>query len=331
MPNFWNHLTAPLHCLAPMEEVTDTAFREVVASTAAPGRLGAMFTEFVSTDGLCHPVGREKVAHRLFISDAERLLLKQKNIRIVAQIWGSRPEKFAQALREVEAFRGFDGIDINMGCPVPKIVKQGGCSALIRSPSLAKEIVLACKEAIDLPISVKTRTGINQHDTEKWIPEILSVRPAALILHGRTQKQQSDGLACWNQIGLAARLRDEVAPGTPVIGNGDVRSIAEADAKCSEHGLQGVMIGRGIFHDPWLFRPEQPPADAAERLALLWFHTRRFHDNWGAEKNFQVLRRFYKIYATGFPDAAVLRNQLMEARDLDHVRELLINFGFPPD
>lgn len=290
-----------------------------------------MFCEFVSTDGLCHPVGREKVAHRLFISEAERRLLKEKNIRLIAQIWGSRPEKFAQALREVEAFQAFDGIDINMGCPVPKIVKQGGCSALIRSPSLAKEIVLACQEAIKLPVSVKTRTGINQHDTEKWIPEILSVRPAAVILHGRTQKQQSDGLACWQQIGLAARLRDQVAPGTPVIGNGDVRSLAEADAKCAEHGLQGVMIGRGIFHDPWLFRPEQPPADARERLDLLWFHTRRFCDNWGSDKNFQVLRRFYKIYAAGFPDAAVLRNQLLEARDIDHVRDLLSQFGFPPN
>jgi len=195
MPNFWRELSKPIFTLAPMEDVTDTSFREVVAGLSDPQYLQVLFTEFTSVDGMNHPKGKIKVAERLFVSESEKSLLKQKNIKLVAQIWGNKPELFHKIAREITDEYEFDGIDINMGCPVKNVVKNGCCSALIDQPALAKEIILAAKEATHLPVSVKTRTGIRLHDTEVWITHLLETKPAAIILHGRTQKQQSDGLA----------------------------------------------------------------------------------------------------------------------------------------
>ena len=313
MPNFWKTLSKPIFALAPMEDVTDTSFREVVAGLSDQQYLHLLFTEFTSVDGMNHPKGKIRVSERLLVSRSEKNLLKQKNIKLVAQIWGNKPELFHKIAREITAEYEFDGLDINMGCPVKNVVKNGCCSALINQPELAKEIILATKEATHLPVSVKTRTGVKSHETEVWISHLMETKPAAIILHGRTQKQQSDGLADWEEIAKGARIRDQIDPEVLFLGNGDVQSVSQGIALTSQYGLDGVMIGRGIFHDPWFFNPEHQPPSKSERLSQLILHTQLFEQNWGGKKNLNLLKRFYKIYTNDFPGAAKLRTDLMEA------------------
>ena len=313
MPNFWKNLPKPIFALAPMEDVTDTSFREVVAGLSDPQYLHLLFTEFTSVDGMNHPKGKIRVSERLLVSRSEKNLLKQKNIKLVAQIWGNKPELFHKIAREITAEYEFDGLDINMGCPVKNVVKNGCCSALINQPELAKEIILATKEATHLPVSVKTRTGVKSHETEVWISHLMETKPAAIILHGRTQKQQSDGLADWEEIAKGVRIRDQIDPEVLFLGNGDVQSVSQGIALTSQYGLDGVMIGRGIFHDPWFFNPEHQPPSKSERLSQLILHTQLFEQNWGGKKNLNLLKRFYKIYTNDFPGAAKLRADLMEA------------------
>lgn len=322
MANFWKLLPKPFFALAPMEDVTDTVFREVLAGLADPSYLQILFTEFTSVDGMNHPVGKLRVGERLFVSQSEKLILKQKNIRLVAQIWGKRPELFYKIAREITQEYDFDGLDINMGCPARKIVKNGGCSALIDQPTLAKEIILATQEATHLPVSVKTRTGIRAHDTENWMATLMETKPAAVILHGRIQKQQSEGVADWEEIAKGARIRDELSPETVFMGNGDVTSVAQGIEYTQQYGLDGIMIGRGIFHNPWFFDPGLSPAKS-ERLAQLCIHTQLFEKTWGTRKNINILKRFYKIYTTDFPDAASLRAALMEATTYEQVYDII--------
>jgi nifR3 family TIM-barrel protein len=321
--NFWKKLTRPVFTLAPMEDVTDTVFREIVLSISDPSYLHILFSEFISTDGLCHEVGGPKVRHRLQINDSERMLLKAKNVRIVAQIWGTHPDKFYKAAKLICEEGQFDGIDINMGCPVKKIVKQGGCSALIAMPDLAKEIINATKEASDIPVSIKTRIGINRVVTEEWIPHLLECHPALITVHGRTQKQQSEGLADWNEVKKAVDLRDRLSPETLIHGNGDVDSLEDGFAKVQDYKVDGAMIGRGIFHNPWLFNKNSNEKSPEEKLNLLWKHTLLFTETWGRSKNFATLKRFFKIYTNGFPGAHQIRAKLMDANSAEEVRMIL--------
>ena len=325
MVNFWETLQKPIFALAPMEDVTDTSFREIVAGLAIPEYLQILYTEFTSVDGMNHPKGKIRVGERLLVSESEKALLKQKNIRLIAQIWGKRPELFHKIAREITEEYEFDGLDINMGCPVKNVVKNGCCSALINEPSLAKEIILATMEATHLPVSVKTRTGIKSHDTEIWIEHLMETKPAAIILHGRTQKQQSDGLADWEEIAKGARIRDLIHPATRFLGNGDVLSVAHGKELVEKYGIDGVMIGRGIFHNPWFFNPDFSTPSKADKMAQLLLHTQIFEQNWGAHKNLNVLKRFYKIYTSEFPDAAKIRAELMEATTFEDVYRIVRN------
>ena len=323
MPNFWRNLPKPIFALAPMEDVTDTSFREVVAGLSDPQYLHILFTEFTSVDGMNHPKGKVKVRERLFVSESEKNLLKQKNIKLVAQIWGNRPELFYKIAREITDEYEFDGIDINMGCPVKNVVKNGCCSALIGQPTLAKEIIFAAKEATHLPVSVKTRTGIKLHDTEVWIEHLMETEPAAIILHGRTQKQQSDGLADWEEIAKGARIRTQINPDTLFLGNGDVSSVSQGQELTVKYGLDGVMIGRGIFHNPWFFNSLRQPPSKSEKLVQLLLHTKLYEQNWGGKKNFNQLKRFYKIYTNDFSGAAQLRTELMESKTFEEVYQIV--------
>jgi nifR3 family TIM-barrel protein len=323
MKNFWQEIEKPIMALAPMEDVTDTSFRELVARISEPGCLHVLFTEFTAVDGMNHPIGKKRVAERLVASESERLILKEKGIRLVAQIWGNKPEVFNKVVREISEEYDFDGIDINMGCPVKNVVKQGSCSALIGQPALAQEIILASKEATNLPVSVKTRTGIKQHETERWISQLLETNPAAITLHGRVQKQQSDGEADWDEIAKAVQVRNEINPAVPVLGNGDVFSFAQAISHSQQYGVDGIMIGRGIFHDPWIFNSNKKELSHEERLEQLINHTQLFERNWGGVKNFNILKRFYKIYANGFDGAAQLRAKLMNANTFEDVYQLV--------
>jgi len=212
-----------------------------------------------------------------------------------------------------------------MGCPVKKIVKQGGCSALINQPDLAKEIIRATREASNIPVSVKTRIGIKEVITEKWISSLLETKPAVITIHGRTQKQQSEGLADWNEVKKATLLRDQISPDTQIHGNGDVYSMEEGLNKVKEFGVDGVMIGRGIFQNPWFFNKVATDRTPEERLGLLWKHASLFTQTWEASKNFAILKRFFKIYTSDFYGAASIRSALMETNSLDEVKQVLNN------
>jgi nifR3 family TIM-barrel protein len=319
MNNFWQQLPRPAFSLAPMEDVTDTVFREMVLGMSALGSLHVVFTEFTSVEGMNHEKGRKRVSERLVVNDSERELLKEMGIKLVAQIWGRNPEVYHTIARYITDHYDFDGLDINMGCPVKKIIKIGACSALIGEPDLAKEIIVATKEGTHLPVSVKTRTGIKQHQTEEWISQLLEVQPAAIILHGRTQRMQSEGDASWDEIAKAVQIRNQMNPGIPIHGNGDINSFEEGIVKASQTGADGIMIGRGIFRNPWFFNPEKTEASQEERIEKLLRHTRLFEKTWSGKKNFNILKRFYKIYLNNFPGAAQIRARLNEAEDYKDV------------
>jgi len=251
MKNFWQKLEKPIFCLAPMADVTDCAFRQIIAKYGKPD---VFFTEFVSVDGLCSG-GQDKLLIDLKYGENEH--------PIVAQIFGSKPENFEKVARMLVKM-GFDGIDINMGCPVKKVLNQRSCSALIKTPELAKEIILATKRgAGEIPVSVKTRIGFtNTDELNIWIPHILEAEPAALTVHLRTVKEMSKVPAHWEMMKRIVEIRNVMSPHrrpaekagkTLIIGNGDVTGIDDAKRKCEETGCDGVMLGRAIFGNPWLF------------------------------------------------------------------------------
>ena len=226
---------------------------------------------------------------------------------------------------------GFDGIDINMGCPVSKIIRQGHCSGLIEDKPLAKELVLAAIEGAGaVPVSVKTRLGFRQLETEEWAGHLLELPIAALTIHGRTAKQLSQGPANWEEIGKVVALRNAMRKDTLVIGNGDVLSLAEAQQKHQEYGVDGVMIGRGVFQNPFVFGGG-PVSDIRElstagKLDLLLAHARAFCARWGSGRRIGVLKKFFKIYVRDFSGASDLRTQLMEAQSLAELESVIQRF-----
>ncbi|WP_372751805.1 tRNA dihydrouridine synthase [Labilibaculum sp.] len=326
MNNFWHNIQIPNFSLAPMEDVTDTSFREMVLKNMQEGKLNLLFSEFTSVEGMCHSVGHHKVKHRLRINESEKMLLKQKNVKLIAQIWGKDPDKYYKTAQYIAKETDFDGIDINMGCPVKNVVKNGCCSALIEQPDLAKEIILATSEATKLPLSVKTRIGYKKVVTEEWISHLLKMPIDALTIHGRIQTQMSDGMADWDEITKAVQLRNEQAPHIKIIGNGDVESYEEGLQKIAQYGVDGVMIGRGIFKNPYFFHPDKVNVSKEEKIAMLKEHTRLFEATWAREKNFAILRRFFKIYTNGFHEAAALRNALMTTSNAEEVYEAINGF-----
>ncbi len=319
MKSIWQTLPKPVFILAPMEDVTDTVFRQIVASCARPD---VFFTEFTNVDGM-QSVGKEVVSHRLRFTKMEHPL--------IAQLWGSKPENYlktAKLLVEV----GIDGIDINMGCPQKKVTSHGGCAALINNPSLAKEIILAAKEGVGgkIPVSVKTRIGFKTIITEEWISFLLSSGIDALTVHGRTVAEMSKVPAHWDEIGKAVDIRNRMNVKTVIIGNGDVVDVADGIRKVNEYGVDGVMIGRGIFENPWAFDRSGHNPTIHELLMLMKKHIELFEKTWGKEKSFVILRKFFKIYIKGFDGASEYRARVMTARSSSDVYpvidELLTHF-----
>ncbi|HEC42719.1 MAG TPA: tRNA-dihydrouridine synthase [Bacteroides sp.] len=323
--NFWRQLPKPFFALAPMEDVTDTVFRELIASISSPDKLHVVFTEFMSVEGFLHDRGKEKVSHRLFVSRKEREILKARGIKLVAQIWGSDPEMFLNSSRLIVDQYEFDGIDINMGCPVKKIVKKSACSALIKSPELAREIVIATKEGSGLPVSVKTRIGFNEVETENWIGKLLGVNPAAITIHGRTQKMRSKGLADWNEVLKAVQLRDSLNSDTLILGNGDVSNYKEGLDRSATFRTDGIMVGRGIFGNPAFFADSEI-TDLHQRIQLLKKHLIHFADEWEGMKSYSLLKRFFKIYIHSFQDATSLRARLMNTNNYHEGMQVIEEF-----
>jgi tRNA-dihydrouridine synthase len=326
--SFWQDLQNPILALAPMEDVTDTVFREIILSVSNPDILSVLFTEFTSTDGLCHKKGRLKVMDRLVVSASEIALVKQNNTKLVAQIWGSKPENFRTSAKIIADLNIFDGIDINMGCPVKKVVNNKSCSALINYPELAAEIIQATKEGSHLPVSVKTRLGFKSIITEKWIGHILKSAPEAITIHGRTQNMMSEGKVLWTEIAKAVQLRNEASSSTLIIGNGDILEYSDALMKINEYGLDGIMIGRGVFRNPWVFNYTQPKVTIAQKLELLRKHIELFDSTWRNSKNYNILKRFYKIYLNDFRGAAECREKLMNTNSCRDALDLICQFKF---
>ncbi|GAF04978.1 tRNA dihydrouridine synthase [Saccharicrinis fermentans] len=322
--NFWNK-AKHIFALAPMEDVTDTVFRELIINESEPNRLNLVFSEFLSTDGFCHPVGRDKVLHRFKVNPSELALKNKKNIQLIAQIWGTDPEKFYQTAQYIQANTPFDGIDINMGCPQKNIIKKGACSALISHPDLAKEIIQATTEATHLPVSVKTRIGFKKVETENWISHLLQTPIRALTIHGRTQKQMSEGQADWNEIGKVVTLRDEINPHIKILGNGDVLSIEDGNHKIDEYGVDGIMVGRGIFNNFWMFSSKED-VTIEDKLRAMWNHAVLFDNTWKNEKPWVLLRRFFKIYTHHLPMAAQLRDAVMRTHNINELQAALNDY-----
>ena len=309
MKNFWQDLPRPFFALAPMDGVTDVVFRHVVAKAARPD---VFFSEFTNAAAFFSERGRQSTASRLALSPDEHPM--------VAQIWGTNPEHYAFMAREL-AKAGFAGIDINMGCPVKDVIKTGACSALIETPELAAKLIAAAKQG-GLPVSVKTRIGFKTPKTEEWLGFLLQQDIAALIVHGRTQKEMSKVPAHWDEIAKVVPLRNKIAPHTFIVGNGDVADRAEGLERIKQTGVDGIMIGRGIFTNPFCFEPEPRAHSREELLGLLAYHLDLL-EKADHPMPFAPLKRFFKIYIRDFDGAHELRARLMETTSIAEVRHLL--------
>lgn len=365
--NFWTTLKRPFFCLAPMADVTDIAFRTILAKYGKPARTHSdgggndrgtnqvvFWTEFVSADGLCNKVGRKNLMHILKFSKIEK--------PIVAQVFGANPENMKKACQIISRLglsrgrAGFDGIDINMGCPDKSVVKQGAGSALIKTPVLAREIIRsAIAGANGLPVSVKTRVGFNKEEIDSWIPELLKENISALTIHARTKKEMSKVPANWDYVKRVVELVKKSGKRIPVIGNGDIQSLEEGRKRVEETGCDGVMIGRGVFGNPWFFsdikdltehnRPvyqNSHPSLAkvgkgelignSKSLALvidaLINHIKIFDKELlkTGDKTFAVMKKHFKAYINGFSGAKELRIKLMEVNTPKEAISILTSF-----
>ena len=317
MTSFWNDLPQPFFVLAPMEAVTDVVFRHVVERAGAPD---VFFTEFANATGWVH-AGDRAIAGRLVKTDDEHPL--------VAQIWGGEPgdmEQFAQHCTRL----GFAGIDINMGCPAKSAIKSGG-AALLRNPDVAVAAIAAAKTA-GLPVSVKTRLGYSTVDEWRaWLTTLLQQDIVNLTIHLRTKKEMSKVAAHYELINDIVALRDAIAPQTLLTINGDIRDRAHGMALVAAHpGVNGLMIGRGVFADPFCFAPSADSvAQGSDSLAQRNFALLRYHldlfDHWQPTlgRPYETLKRFYKIYIRDFNGAKELRDQLMHTTSTDEARHVI--------
>ncbi len=326
MNNFWTKLTKPIFCLAPMADVTDCAFRKIINKYGKPD---VFWTEFVSADGLAHPVAREKLLIDLKFEKGEH--------PIVAQIFGGRPENIREAAKLCREL-GFDGVDINMGCPDKSIEKQNSGAGCIKNPKLAIEVIRAAKEgAGSLPVSVKTRIGYNKEEIDTWIAGLLAEQLPVLTVHLRTRKEMSLVPAHWELMPRIIELRNKISPETLIIGNGDVVDLKDAEEKVKKYGCDGVMLGRAIFGNPWLFKRTSPqpspyqgegelPLTLQHKLQVMIEHTKLFEEMLGKHKNFAIMKKHYKAYVNGFDGAKELRVKLMEAKNADEVEKITNDF-----
>lgn len=315
--NILQNLSKPFLVLAPMDDVTETVFRRVVASCHPPD---LYFTEFVNVEALQSP-GCESTMKRLYFTDAEK--------PIIAQIWGKNPDNFRQVASEL-ALMGFAGVDLNFGCPDKKVVKNNTGGGTINVPEHAVEIIQATRLGLagKLPLSVKTRIGFKDYD-EDWIKLLLEQKLDMLTIHFRTVREMSKYPARWEQYaGRIKKLRDEISPGTILVGNGDVIDYAQAHALANQYGYDGIMIARGVFADPFVFSPSSPWADMqpSQKINLYIRHLQLFESTYApGERSFDTIKKFCKIYINNFPGASDLRAQLMDCKTAQESLELLEN------
>ena len=310
--DFWSQFKPGFSCLAPMEGVTDIAFRQVVAKASRPD---IFFTEFTNVNSYTSEKGRHNALERL------RFLPEEQPI--VAQIWGKNPEMFAETAKAVKEL-GYQALDINMGCPERHVVATGGGSGMIRTPELAKEIIRAAK-TVDIPISVKTRLGYSSIDErEKWLTNILEEHPAALTIHLRTKKEMSKVAAHYELVPEIVALKNSISPETKLIINGDIENVVDGQ-KFIEQGADGIMIGRGVFQNPFCFERESKEHTRSELLELMNLHLDLYEKY--EMRPYDPLKRFFKIYVNNFPGASEIREQLMQTKSIEEARAILKALG----
>lgn len=323
---FWKNLPKPFYALAPMYDVTDAAFRFIIAKYGKPD---VFYTEFTSADGLTNDTGRQRLMHHLKFDKSEH--------PIVAQVFGCNPANFRETAKLVREL-GFDGIDLNTGCPDKNMIKNGSCAALFKTPELAKEILLAMKEGAEtseinspsIPISVKIRIGDTKIDWQDWILKLLEAQPASIAIHLRTRKEMSKVPAHWELMPEIVKfIRDNTTKeNCPLIlGNGDVQTIEEAEQKVRKTNCDGVMLGRGIFGNPWLFTKHlSAPASLEERLRVLIEHCKLYEEMYENIKPWDIMKRHFKAYVHGFEAASDLRAQLYETKNSHGVESVVTAF-----
>lgn len=311
--NFWHKLPKPFFILAPMEDVTDIVFRHVIQEA---GRPDVFFTEFTNTESYCHPDGKDSVRGRLTFTEDEQ--------PIVAHIWGNKPKYFEKISYDLKEM-GFKGIDINMGCPVQNVAANGKGAGLINHPKRAAKIIEASKAA-GLPVSVKTRLGyVHVDEWYDWLSHLLKQNIVNLSIHLRTRKEMSKVPAHWELIPKIKKLRDEIAPDTLLTMNGDIPNRKVGLELVERYGIDGVMIGRGVFTNPFAFEKTPREHSVHEYLQLLLRHL-DLYDHYAKiyePRPYKHLLRFYKIYIREFRGASELRHQLMHTNSTDEVREMI--------
>lgn len=306
--NFWGQFQPGFTILAPMEGVTDIAFRQVVAKAARPD---IFYTEFTNVNSYTSEKGRHNAL--------ERFRIEPEEAPIIPQIWGTKPEMFAETAKALKEM-GFPAIDINMGCPDRHVVATGGGSGLIKTPELAKEIIRATKTA-GLPVSVKTRLGYSKIDEWKsWLTNILEEKPAALTVHLRTKKEMSKVAAHYELVPEIIALKNEISPETKLIINGDIEAPADGQ-KFIDMGADGIMIGRGVFHNPFCFEKNPREHSRAELVDLLKYHL-DLYEKYDLHP-FDPLKHFFKIYINNFPGASEIRDKLMQTKTIAEARAII--------
>lgn len=335
---FWDNFNKPIIGLSPMDGVTDAAFRYMNAKYGKPS---IQFTEFTSVEGLS--AGAVKLLDDFIFDDTER--------PIAAQIFGSTPECFYRAAFIVSEL-GFDGIDINMGCPAKNVAHHGGGAALILQPDLAKEIIRRTKQGTEdwangrniddiglpedlvravkklskqkegertaLPVSVKTRIGHSSIVVEDWTKHLLEAEPVNISIHGRTLKQMYTGRSDWEAIGRAAEIIHKTS--TTALGNGDIESLTDAKSKIKQFGVDGVLIGRAAMGNPWVFQDRS--VSLQEKLLVALEHARYFEFIF-PQRPFLNMRKHLSWYVKGFDGAKDLRMKLMTTQNAEDCRQLV--------
>lgn len=308
-----------------MEDVTDVSFRQMFAKHGryrdAHGNLrgpDVLWTEFTSADGLLKG-GWQRLKHQLAYAEDER--------PIVVQLFSAHPDRMMQAAKLCRLL-GFDGIDINMGCPSSTVCDNGCGCGMIQTPNLAQEVIRAAQRGAEsLPVSVKTRTGFNQSELETWVPNLLEAEPAVLTMHGRTRDEMSKVPTDWGEIARTVEIRDEMESETLIVGNGDIDSLEIGERKAEEFGVEGIMVGRGAFGNPWFFNPDinRDELSVEERLSVMVEHTKAF-DELLPEQHFALMRKHFKAYTHGLPAANSLRDNLMQTQSSAEVERIVSDY-----
>ncbi len=309
----------PIYTLAPMADVTDVAFRYMIAKYGKPD---VTWTEFVSCNGLMS-AGREVLKRDLEYNEAER--------PVVAQLFTSVPENMEGAAKLCLEL-GFDGVDINMGCPVVTIGNQGAGAKLITTPDLAQEIIRAAQRGVEgkIPVSVKTRIGFNKIEYTEWLPKILECNIPVLTVHLRTKKEMSLVPAHFELINEIQELVRKLSPETILIINGDIKSLKQSNELYEKYNFDGAMIGRGVFGTPWLFNVERYKNNLEynlkEKLEIMLEHTKLFEEKLSDIKSFSIMKKHYKAYVNGFDGAKELREKLFDTNTYSEVETKVLDY-----